>query len=387
MVKFNEDEDLGKVIAKKQLFSFGAAPLTDLRELVFAAGGNKFSSLCGFRFTSKAETQYKDFFVAFVCKMRSKIYHNAPNNPSQWYLFKKISNKEMHVMDKSSVKVQYGFDVDKFFDSDLFEQCVLKFKKTVDRGLKSYVPDYVKKHGMEKAYGNLTHGDGEGALVKDVVDRYTKAIEESMDYIDDKMCNNKFYKLINYDTYVEGEDEKVNEAADGKVFMTVSELLAQLKRLQPHLEENAGIVLADGTGRSYTVADIHLGDGIDNPVKAAMLEISIDEVNVHEDEKVNEDEIVSEASKYECIVKDEGEGKFGVYEKDGNIWVATFSSEEAAKGFADGYPALKDKYLKSAKEAEDNAKMTEAEAEEAAAKADEAELDKEIGEALKEIYK
>ena len=263
----------------------------------------------------------------------------------------------------------------------------MKFKKTVDRGLKSYVPDYVKKHGMEKAYGNLTHGDGEGALVKDVVDRYTKAIEESMDYIDDKMCNNKFYKLINYDTYVEGEDEKVNEAADGKVFMTVSELLAQLKRLQPHLEENAGIVLADGTGRSYTVADIHLGDGIDNPVKAAMLEISIDEVNVHEDEKVNEDEIVSEASKYECIVKDEGEGKFGVYEKDGNIWVATFSSEEAAKGFADGYPALKDKYLKSAKEAEDNAKMTEAEAEEAAAKADEAELDKEIGEALKEIYK
>ena len=342
----------------------------------------------------------------------------------------------------------------------------MKFKKTVDKGLKSYVPDYVKKHGMEKAYGNLTHGDGEGALVKDVVDRYTKAIEESMDYIDDKMCNNKFYKLINYDTYVEGEDEKVdeaiskngvdintlvqklrhmnngypvkfhndetgedipvmdvqeedraavlypydigtglragwedkygeseedtkkvNEAADGKVFMTVSELLAQLKRLQPHLEENAGIVLADGTGRSYTVADIHLGDGIDNPVKAAMLEISIDEVNVHEDEKVNEDEIVSEASKYECIVKDEGEGKFGVYEKDGNIWVATFSSEEAAKGFADGYPALKDKYLKSAKEAEDNAEMTEVEAEEAAAKADEAELDKEIDEALEEIYK
>lgn len=129
-------------------------------------------------------------------------------------------------MDKASVKVQYGFDVDKFFDSDLFEQCVLKFKKTVDKGLKTYVPDYAKKHGMEKAYGNLTHGDGEGALVKDVVDRYTKAIEESMDYIDDKMCNNKFYKLINYDTYVEGEDEKINEAADGKVFITVSEMLA-----------------------------------------------------------------------------------------------------------------------------------------------------------------
>ena len=312
MTNFITDPELGQVIEKKQLFSFGAAPLTNFRELVFAAGGNKFSSLCGFRFVSKAQNQqYKNFYVAFVCKMRSKIYHNATNNPSQWYLFKRISDRELHCLTKEQLLMQYGFNVDKFFDSDYFQKGIATFKSLIKKGIDQYVPQYVAQHGDEADSSALTSMDsGTRVLVKDAAKRYVNAIKESLAYIDDKMCNNKFYKLINYDTYVEGEDEKVNE-----------------------------------------------------------------------------DEIVSEASKYECIVKDEGEGKFGVYEKDGNIWVATFSSEEAAKGFADGYPALKDKYLKSEKEAEDNAEMTEAESEEAAVKADEAELDKEIDEALKEIYK
>lgn len=256
--------------------------------------------------------------------MRSKIYHNATNNPSQWYLFKRISDQELHCLTKEQLLMQYGFNVDKFFDSDYFQKGIATFKSLIKKGIDQYVPQYVAQHGDEADSSALTSMDsGTRVLVKDAAKRYVNAIKESLAYIDDKMCNNKFYKLINYDTYVEGEDEKVNEAADGKVFMTVSELLAQLKRLQPHLEANAGIVLADGTGRSYTVADIHLGDGIDNPVKAAMLEIIIDEVNMNEDNK--------------AVV--------------------------------------------------DKAKMTEAEAEEAAAKADEAELDKEIDEALKEIYK
>lgn len=49
-------------------------------------------------------------------------------------------------------------------------------------------------------------------------------------------------------------------------------------------------MLADGSGRQYTMTSIRLGDAIDNPAKAAMLEIDIDEVNMHEDEKVDEDE-------------------------------------------------------------------------------------------------
>lgn len=202
----------------------------------------------------------------------------------------------MHVMDKDSVKVQYGFDVDKFFDSDLFEQCLLKFKKTVDKGLKTYVPAYVKQHGMEKAYGNLTRGDGEEALVKDVVDRYTKAIEDSMDYIDDKMCNNKFYKLINYDMYVEGEKDINEDAGSKRIFMTADELIAKINHLRPHLDSNAQVIVGDAAGLTYTVTNIALGDAIDNPAKAAVLEIDIDEVNMNESKRASKDGTVAEAS-------------------------------------------------------------------------------------------
>jgi len=63
-------------------------------------------------------------------------------------------------MDKESMLAQYGFDVDLFFKSDLFEQGVKKFKQAIDKGLKDYVPAYVKAHGAEKAKSMLTSYDG-----------------------------------------------------------------------------------------------------------------------------------------------------------------------------------------------------------------------------------
>ena len=72
MINFKEDEDLGKVIDKRQLFSFGAAPITSFKEIVFAAGGHKFSSLCGFKFISKQKQIIKNSlllsFASFVQK-------------------------------------------------------------------------------------------------------------------------------------------------------------------------------------------------------------------------------------------------------------------------------------------------------------------------------
>lgn len=311
IVKFNEDEDLGKVIAKKQLFSFGAAPLTEFKEIVFAAGGNKFSSLCGFRFTSKAETDYKEFFIAFVCKLRSKIYRQASTNPSQWFIFKKISGKEMHCLSKDDLRNQYGFDIKKFFDSDYFQQSLVKFKAAIDKGLNTYVPDYVKKHGMEKAKDLLTSYDGQNdALVKDAIGRYATAIKESLDHIDDPYVNDKFYKLIDYDIKVEKED-------------------------------------------------------------------------------VNEDDIVAEASRWDCEVtkeEEDGEEVWKIYEKNDHIWVATFHDEAAANAFAKTYPKMKEDYLKQAREAETKEEMVEKE-EPSVEEVAEKELDDKIEEAMKEIYK
>lgn len=101
-------------------------------------------------------------------------------------------------------------------------------------------------------------------------------------------------------------------------------------------------------------------------------------------DKYSESEVVAEAAKWECTVKDEDDGKFGVYEKDGNIWVATFNTKESAEAFAKQYPSLKSKYLKTAKDA---VSETEPATEAGTEAADEAALDKEIDEALEEIYK
>lgn len=213
MINFDNDENLGKMIAKKQLYTFGAEPVTQFKELVFAAGGNKFSSLCGFRFTSNAPVEYKDFFIAFVCKLRSKIYRQADANPSQWFILKKISGKEIHCMDKSSILMQYNFDVDKFFESDYFQKTVSAFKTKILKGLDTYVPEYVKAHGAEKAKDLLTSYDGDkpDTTVQDAYKRYSDAIKASLEYIDSTRCNDKFYKLIDYDIKVEKEEADVNE--------------------------------------------------------------------------------------------------------------------------------------------------------------------------------
>lgn len=272
MTSFNDEASLGQVIEKKSIYSFGAAPIKQFKEIVFASGGNKFSSLCGFKFTSKANTEYKEFFISFVCKLRSKIYRQASANPSQWFIFKKISGKELHCMDKQSMLTQYGFDVDLFFKSDLFQKGVAKFKAAVTKGLKEYVPEYVRAHGAEKAKDLLTSYDGQNnATVADAVGRYTTAISDSLQYIDHLRCNDKFYKLIDYDITVEKDNEVVQEA------------------------------------------------------------------------------------NFECEVKKDKDG-WGVYEKDGNLWVATFHDEIAANEFAKEYPKLKEEYLKKAAaiEAEDS---------------------------------
>ena len=403
MINFNNDEDLGKVIDKKQLFSFGAAPITSFKEIVFAAGGHKFSSLCGFKFISKAETDYKEFFIAFVCKLRSKIYHNAINNPSQWYVFKKISNKEMHCLDAKSLKIQYGFDLTKFFDSDLFETSLVKFKKCIDKGLKTYVPEYVKAHGLEKAKDQLTSYDGKNdALIKDAITRYTTAIEESLEHIDSKSYNNKFYKLFDYDIVVDAENEKqLDEAISTNDILTVEEVINKVKPLQPDLVRGSIFILTEPISKKYyTITDVQSGRHLDPDGTRIVVELGIKELNdklfklysgglqtnESTEEKLNEDDIVQEASKFECIVKPEKDGSFGVYEKSDNFWVATFQNQIAAEEFALQYPQMKEKYLRAEAEEKMVEKEVENKKQPTETELDEQQLDKEIDEALKEIY-
>lgn len=284
MIKFKTDKNLGQVVENPKVFSFGAFPIKDIKEIEFAAGGKKFSQLCGFRFTSKVAKEGKDFFVSFVCKLQSIKKHE---NYSHWYVYQKKSANEYVCLSKADTLKIFNFDIDKFFDSDFFTSTLTKFKSAISTGLETYIPKFAAEHG------NDTIMQGSDKKVKFVIARYSTAIQRSLKNIDKtEHSNNPTYVL-----------------------------------------------------------------------------------------KLNEDAILSEKT-FECVVKNEN-GKYAVYEKDGNIWVATFANKTGAYEFAEEYPKLKEKYLK---DDEQKDKMVEKEPE---AKKDifEEELNRDIEEALKEIYK
>lgn len=218
MIVFDEDKDLGQVVESKELQSFGDKPIESFKELVYVAGGNKLSNLCKFKFVSKAPTAYKEFCIAFVCKIRSKIYHQQHTNPSQWFIFKVISDKEIHCLSKKDLLDSYGFDIEKFYKSDYFAEGLAYFEKSIEHGIKREVPAFIKAHGKEKAEDALTSYDGKnGITVKEAATRYVTAITESLKYLHDTRTNDKFYKLISYDgTVFEAEAAKPIEEAEGK---------------------------------------------------------------------------------------------------------------------------------------------------------------------------
>ena len=204
MVKFKDDESLGKVVAKMQMFcSIGVDPLKKVTNLAFAAGARKFSCLCGIDFTTANESaQYKHFTIAFVSKLRSKIYRKATANPSQWFIFRKINPIRVDVLDKKALLVNYGFDIDKFFDSDLFNKALPQFERYIKAGLDD----------AEQFKAKLEKTDP--AQAKDA-QRYITAIKEALPLLRSHTCNDKYWKLIDYDVRNESEN-KMNESIDIK---------------------------------------------------------------------------------------------------------------------------------------------------------------------------
>lgn len=92
--------------------------------------------------------------------------------------------------------------------------------------------------------------------------------------------------------------------------------------------------------------------------------------------------IISESTKWECKIKKEkenGETVYGIYEINGNVWVATFPDKNSAEIFAKAYPKIKERYLAQQPEIESK-EISEDDI-------SDQELDKKIEEALKKIYK
>jgi hypothetical protein len=49
---------------------------------------------------------------------------------------RRINAMRMDVLDKKALLINYGFDIDKFFDSDLFAAAVPKWEAAVKKGIR-----------------------------------------------------------------------------------------------------------------------------------------------------------------------------------------------------------------------------------------------------------
>ena len=343
MVKFKDDEFLGKTVKSSRIYcSIGVEPIKSLEQLRYAGGGNKFSSLCGFMFDSANEgTEFPRFMISFVCKLRSKIYRQQKTNPSQWFIFRRINHNRVDVLDKKALAVNYGFDIDKFFDSDLFKACLPKFEKFLKKGL---------------ADAKVFAQSAQGEKNKNEVERYIRAIDEAIPLmLNSKVLNDKYYQL--------------------------NDLTALDKAVSAGVSDEVKKKALDAK-----IAAIQKGN------KRFMDKVSANQRDVDLRQSEESEENVDEAdlSKYKCKVekvKEKGKDAWKISEVESGLWVATFHDEKAANTFAKEYPALHAKYIDdTAKIESDGDNKTSAE------KTDECdvkekELDKDIEESLKEIYK
>lgn len=254
MVKFDTDENLGKTIAKRQLFSkVGVKPITDLKTLHLAAGRSKMSKLCGFRFTSaNKNNDYKEFEVAFVCKTRSKINHQQKKHiarqwtiPSRWFVFKIKDDTHWDVMASDVCMGNYGFDIDEFFESDLFKRSVKRFQQTVKSGIKQL-----------QEFAETIEDKTERQLALDDV----RAIELSIPLIAKTEYENKNYSLVDFG--VSESEEQLDEAAynfdkydwkDGSI--TGKGLIALISDTDKYSYNNAVKIYDRKSGKFYDIID------------------------------------------------------------------------------------------------------------------------------------
>ena len=170
LVKFSEEASLGKVVSERALVcQLGVSPIRDLeRQLQFACGFDKLGFLCGFRFISSfPESRGKRFYVVFVPKLKSSIMRQQARGRSSWYVWEWNSSTDVNVLSQDATMKKFGFDIDLFFNSDLFKAAIPKFLKAIRKALDTDIPEKIEADQVD-------------ALLARDLKRYMRAIEDSL---------------------------------------------------------------------------------------------------------------------------------------------------------------------------------------------------------------
>ena len=141
IVKFDETPGLGNVVSKItpfcKLMSDMPVPSYDYVVGVFADPkfhglvGHKWSRICGFTFKSSTNTKHPYFQFVYVPKLRNRMTRNNAGLHG-WYCWQYVSADTKLVMSINNVKSTYGFDINSFVFSDVFNDSIPVFIKNIN---------------------------------------------------------------------------------------------------------------------------------------------------------------------------------------------------------------------------------------------------------------
>lgn len=140
-----------------------------------------------------------------------------------------IDKNHVDVLDKKALLVNYGFDVDKFFDSDLFSKAKPRFESTLTKALED----------AEKFKETLKSSSEQGEA-----DRFINAIREAIPLMmKSTTVNNKYYQLKDLSAL----DKEVSKAVSAEIKQKA--LDAKLKMIKKGNDAFLKKVAAQSAGR------------------------------------------------------------------------------------------------------------------------------------------
>ena len=143
-IQFKDNPQLGQVVQDVKVFCklMATMPIPTYEYVVgdfnnpqmHALAGHKWSRLCGFTFKSNKNVEHPKFQFVYVPKLRSSIVHTN-RGLHGWYCWMYIDVDDKKVLSIDDMQRIYGFNINDFVHSDMFEHWVPIFIKNVSYAL------------------------------------------------------------------------------------------------------------------------------------------------------------------------------------------------------------------------------------------------------------
>lgn len=156
---FATDENLGGVVDPNfKVFCEWSpkTPIKDVDRVTKDVCGHMFSKICGFQFTSTLQEIYRKPnqarewpieypIIQVVYCPKTRANHNRNERGlSGWYIWQHVGRAEKMIFSIHDTFAYYGFDIAKFFQSDVFERYLPLFEKQITTAYQQQVIPFLE---------------------------------------------------------------------------------------------------------------------------------------------------------------------------------------------------------------------------------------------------